>query len=64
MTGLGELVAIRWGSGDPAAPLVVLLQGLGDATEKDLAAFAPLLPVGAGYASVRVPPPSEQGFQR
>jgi phospholipase/carboxylesterase len=67
MTGLGEMVAIRWGSGDPTAPLIVLLQGTvsltGDATEKDLAAFAPLLPVGAGYASVRVPlPPSEQGF--
>jgi phospholipase/carboxylesterase len=63
MTGLGELVAIRWGSGDPTAPLIVLLQGPGDATEKDLAAFAPVLPVGAGYASVRVLlPPSEQGF--
>lgn len=75
MTGLGDPVAIRWGSGDPTAPLIVLLQGSalhqdtallqdrGDATEKDLAAFAPLLPVGAGYASVRVPlPPSKQGF--
>ncbi|MGH3780771.1 MAG: phospholipase [Pseudonocardiaceae bacterium] len=56
-------MASRWGSGDPAAPLVVLLQGPGNATEKDLTAFAPLLPVGAGYASVRVPlPPSEQSF--
>ncbi|MGA9692609.1 MAG: phospholipase [Pseudonocardiaceae bacterium] len=63
MTGLGELVALRWGSSDPTAPLIVLLQDLGDASEKDLAAFAPLLPVGAGYASVRVPlPPSEQVF--
>lgn len=63
MTGLGDPVAIRWGSGDPTAPLIVLLQGAGDVTEKDLAAFAPLLPVGAGYASVRVPPrPSEQGL--
>jgi phospholipase/carboxylesterase len=63
MTGLGELVAIRWGLGDPTAPLIVLIQGPGDATEKDLAAFAPVLPVGAGYASVRVLlPPSEQGF--
>jgi predicted esterase len=63
MTGLGAPVAIRWGSNDPTAPLIVLLQGPGDATEKDLAAFAPLLPVGAGYASVRVPlPPSEHSF--
>jgi phospholipase/carboxylesterase len=67
MTGLGELVAIKWGWSDPTAPLIVLIQGAvsltGDATEKDLAAFAPLLPVGAGYASVRVPlPPSKQGF--
>ncbi len=63
MTGLGDPVAIRWGSADPTAPLIVLLQGAGDATEKDLAAYAPLLPVGAGYASVRVPlPPSKQGF--
>ncbi|MGB8993808.1 MAG: phospholipase [Pseudonocardiaceae bacterium] len=66
MTGVGVPMAIRWGSSDPAAPLIVLLQGFsapGEATEKDLAAFAPCLPVGAGYASVRVPrPPSEQGF--
>ncbi len=63
MTGLDDPVAIRWGSHDPAAPLIVLLQGPGDATENNLAAFAPLLPVGAGYASVRVPlPPSEHSF--
>ncbi len=63
MTGLDHPVAIRWGSSDPAAPLIVLLQAPGNATEMDLAAFAPLLPIGAGYASVRVPlPPSEHTF--
>jgi hypothetical protein len=39
MTSLGAPAAIRWGSDDPTAPLLVLLQGPGDATEKDLAAF-------------------------
>lgn len=52
MTRLGTPVALRWGSRDPAAPLIVLFHGR-DATETDMTWLAPYLPDGAAYASVR-----------
>lgn len=42
----------RWGSRDPEAPLLVLLQGAGDA---ELARLARYLPDGVCYVSVRLP---------
>ncbi len=66
MTGLGIPAPIRWGSRDPTAPLIVLVQGsaAGAATEQDIASFARYLPDGAAYALVRVPlaAPSASAF--
>jgi phospholipase/carboxylesterase len=42
------------GSGEPAAPLVVLLHGRGS-HEREILSLADLLPVGAAYAAVRAP---------
>jgi phospholipase/carboxylesterase len=47
-------VVARWGSADPADPLVVLLHGRG-ASEASMAELAPVLPAGPGYAAVRAP---------
>lgn len=58
MTGFVSPLITRWGSGDPDAPLIVLLQGcdaLGDSLEADLAMFVRCLPDGAAYAAMRVP---------
>ncbi|MDQ4010344.1 MAG: DUF5519 family protein [Actinomycetota bacterium] len=61
MTRLGTPVAVRWGSRDPEAPLIVLFHGR-DATEKDMAWLAPYLPRGAAYASIRAPLTEGRGF--
>ncbi|MGH3936806.1 MAG: alpha/beta hydrolase [Pseudonocardiaceae bacterium] len=61
MTRLGAPVAIRWGTRDPEAPLIVLFHGR-DATEKDMAWLAAYLPRGAAYASIRAPLIEGQGF--
>jgi phospholipase/carboxylesterase len=61
VTGFVSPLVTRWGSGDPEAPLIVLLQGcdaLGDSLEADLAMFVRCLPAGAAYAAVRVPRPA------
>ncbi|MCA1836217.1 MAG: phospholipase, partial [Actinobacteria bacterium] len=58
MTGFVSPLITRWGSGDPDAPLIVLLQGcdaLGDSLEADLAMFVRYLPDGAAYAAMCVP---------
>jgi phospholipase/carboxylesterase len=58
VTGFVSPLITRWGSGDPDAPLIVLLQGcdaLGDSLEADLAMFVRCLPDGAAYAAMRVP---------
>lgn len=59
-------VSLRWGSRDPASPLVVVFQGCNateDATEGDAALFARYLPSGVRYASVRVPLASPWVFE-
>ncbi|MGH3982723.1 MAG: phospholipase [Pseudonocardiaceae bacterium] len=61
MTQLGTPVAIRWGSRDPEAPLIVLLHARG-ATEKDMVWLAPYLPQGAAYTSIRAPLTEGRGF--
>ncbi|MGH3900703.1 MAG: phospholipase [Pseudonocardiaceae bacterium] len=61
MTQPGSPVTIRWGSRDPAAPLVVLFHGR-HATETDMTWFARYLPEGAAYASVRAPLADGRGF--
>jgi phospholipase/carboxylesterase len=62
VTGSASPLITRWGSRDPEAPLIVLLQGgdclgdaLGDSLQTDLAMFVQGLPGGAAYAAVRVP---------
>jgi phospholipase/carboxylesterase len=61
VTGSASPLITRWGSRDPEAPLIVLLQGsdclgdvLGDSVQTDLAMFVRCLPEGAAYAAVRV----------
>lgn len=61
MTRHGSPAAIRWGSRDPEAPLIVLFHGR-DANETDMAWLAPYLPDGAAYASVRGPLAEGGGF--
>ncbi|MGH3972676.1 MAG: alpha/beta hydrolase [Pseudonocardiaceae bacterium] len=61
MTRLCAPVVIRWGTRDPAAPLIVLFHGR-DATEQDMVWLAPYLPSGAAYASVRAPLAEGRGF--
>lgn len=60
MSRLRAPEVIRWGSRDPAAPLIVLFDD--DDGEKNLATYARYLPEGAAYASVQVPLPQKQGF--
>ena len=62
---LANPVSLRWGSRDPAAPLVVVFQGghsadraTDDATDGDAALFARHLPSGVRYALMHVPPAS------
>jgi phospholipase/carboxylesterase len=58
VTGSVSPLITRWGSPDPGAPLIVLVQGcdaLGDSPESDLAMFVRCLPGGAAYAAVRLP---------
>ncbi len=56
----GPVVA-RWGTDDPAAPLIVLLHGRG-ASENSMIQLAPYLPPGPAYAAVRGPVEDGGGF--
>ncbi|GAA2156816.1 phospholipase/carboxylesterase [Humibacillus xanthopallidus] len=53
-TAFDTPVAVTAGSGDPTAPLVVLLHGRGS-DESSIIALAPHLPVGPTYAALRAP---------
>jgi phospholipase/carboxylesterase len=56
----GSAVA-RWGTGNPAAPLIVLLHGDG-ASENSMIELAPFLPYGPAYAAPRGPLEDGGGF--
>lgn len=57
----GAPVVARWGSPDPAAPLVVLLHGRG-AHEESMGEMVAHLPDGPAYAAVRAPIAEGGGF--